>query len=457
MRRFLVTLACWLTLAGAATAAPAQDHLGEIAFPNSGAASAQPAFLRGLALLHNFEYEDAADAFRSAQKADPSFAMAFWGEAMTYNHAVWMEQDADAARAVLARLGPTPKARARFARTPREAAYLAAVETLYGEGAKEARDDLYAAAMGRLHADYPDDVDATAFYALSLLGTAHAGRDFATYMRSAALLEDVFPAHPHHPGVLHYLIHSYDDPIHAPLGLRAARLYGAVAAGAPHALHMTSHIFIAMGMWDEVIAANVEAMRAENAGPLAKGEPLYACFHYEEWLVYGYLQKNDLKRADERIAACRAKVDVKLKVRPQPAFPDRAHVISYSDMLVRRAVETGEWPATLTPVLDDGAFVEARFNMAYGEALTATAQPARRHDAAARLRGLLAQMEAHKPTPGSEAQAAQALAIYRVMSEEIAALELFSDGKTQEGLAALQHAVAHETAAPLAFVPPAPP
>jgi len=250
----------------------AQPKLGDVAFANSGAAAAQQAFLQGLALLHDFEYSPAAEAFRQAQAADPDFALAYWGEAMTYNHAVWMEQDAGAARAVLARLGPTPEARAAKAPSAREKAYLHAVETLYGEGSKEERDVRYSAEMAALHARFPDDVDATAFYALSLLGTAHNGRDYAIYMRAAALLEDVFPTHRQHPGVLHYLIHSYDDPIHAPLGLRAARLYGGIAPNAGHALHMTSHIFIAMGMWDEVIHANVEAMRTvtSSAPPMAR-------------------------------------------------------------------------------------------------------------------------------------------------------------------------------------------
>jgi hypothetical protein len=109
--------------------------------------------------------------------------------------------------------------------------------------------------MAALHRRYPEDVDATALYALALLGTAHRGRDFAIYMRAAALLEEAFPDHRHHPGVLHCLIHSYDDPIHAPLGLRAARLYGDVAPSAAHALHMTSHIFIAQAQLARYVSA----------------------------------------------------------------------------------------------------------------------------------------------------------------------------------------------------------
>ncbi len=226
MRKFLFPLLFGLLLAATVPAA-AETGVGEVAFANSGAPAAQEAFLRGLALLHNFEYPDAAAEFRKAQEIDPGFAMAYWGEAMTHTHPIWMQQDRAAARAILDRLGASAEARLAKAGTERERDYLRTLEVLYGDGTKEARDFRYADAMAALHQRYPDDVDATAFYALSLLGTAHQGRDFAIYMRSAALLEEVFPAHRHHPGVLHYLIHSYDDPVHAPLGMRAARLYGA--------------------------------------------------------------------------------------------------------------------------------------------------------------------------------------------------------------------------------------
>src|SRR5205085_4761294 len=144
------------------------------------------------------------------------------------------------------------------------------------------------------------------FYAVALLGTSHNGRDTATYMRAAALLEDVFPTHPNHPGVLHYLIHSYDDPVHAPLGMRAARLYGAVAPEADHALHMTSHIFVAMGMWDEVIDANVRAMKVLNARRTAAGKTDAHCGHYTTWLQYALLQKHRVEEAGKMLTACRA-------------------------------------------------------------------------------------------------------------------------------------------------------
>ena len=268
-----------------AAAAPlGAQGVGVVAFANSGTAAAQPAFLRGLALLHNFEYDDAAESFRQAQELDPGFAMAYWGEAMTHTHPIWMRQDLAAARAVLQRLAPTSAARAAKAPTERERDWLRTVEVLYGEGNKEERDRAFAAAMAALREKYPDDVDAAAFYGLALLGTAHEGRDFATYMRSAAVLEEAYAKQPRHPGVLHYLIHSYDDAVHAPLGVRAARLYGAVAPDAPHALHMTSHIFIALGQWDDVIAANRQASEVVNHQRAAKGQPPKRCGHYPEWL-----------------------------------------------------------------------------------------------------------------------------------------------------------------------------
>ena len=241
--------------------------VGTVAFASSGAPAAQQDFLTGLAQLHNFEYGPAAELFKKAQQTDPGFAMAYWGEAMTYNHPVWMEQNISAARAALKRLAPDAESRLAKAKTEREKDYLRAVETLYGDGDKYARDDAYAEAMAELHRKYPDDVDGTAFYALSLLGTTHEGRDFAVYMRAAALLEPLLPAHQLHPGIAHYLIHSYDDPTHAPLGLRAARAYSKIAPTAGHAQHMCSHIFVAMGMWEspELSMAN-ESRIAEING-----------------------------------------------------------------------------------------------------------------------------------------------------------------------------------------------
>ena len=179
----IVALITSLLFAGAPPANA--DGYGHVAFANSGAAAAQADFLEGLALLHDFEYPAAAVAFRRAEAADPGFAMAYWGEAMTFNHPIWMQQDLVSARAALNKLAPNAAARRAKAKTEREKAYLETIEILYGEGSKIERDYNYENAMAKLHESYPDDVDASAFYGLAILGTAHAGRDIPTYMRAA--------------------------------------------------------------------------------------------------------------------------------------------------------------------------------------------------------------------------------------------------------------------------------
>src|SRR5438067_8883012 len=377
MRKRLMTI-LWLT--AFAAVAFGQSDVGEVTFANTGSAAAQPAFRRGLALLHNFEYPTAAESFVEAQKIDPEFVMAYWGEAMTQTHPIWYQQDLEAARAVLKKLGDTPEGRAKKAKSDRERDYLRTIEVLYGDGSKEERDDRYADAMGALHRKYPDDVDATAFYALALLGTSHHGRDLATYMRAAALLEEIFPEHRNHPGVLHYLIHSYDDPLHAPLGMRAARLYGKVAPNAGHALHMTSHIFIALGMWDDVIDANRRAMDVVNRRAAAASKPTGACGHYDTWLHYGYLQRKRLDDARKSLDACRAWAFAEKFVARGPMDTPKLRMMYYSGMVADYVAAGNALTAadTLTIPRDVKA-PGAEFTLAYAEAVAA----AQRGDAAA--------------------------------------------------------------------------
>lgn len=452
--KFAIGLAAALmVLAGAARAEEA-GAVGVVAFENSGAPEAQAPFLRGLALLHNFEYGRAADEFRKAEAISPDFAMAYWGEAMTHNHGIWMEQDRDAARAALAKLGKTPKARAKKAKTERERDYLAAVETLYGDGKKEDRDFLYADAMARLHQKYPGDVDAAAFHALAILGTAHAGRDFATYMRSAAILEEVYPENREHPGVLHYLIHSYDDPIHAPLGLRAARRYGVVAPDAGHALHMTSHIFVALGLWDDVIAMNEQAVSVVNVQRTAAGKDLAFCGHYPSWLVYGYLQKRNLERARYYIDGCRALALKELQSRA-PSDPDPDNSLSGSYLYVRTmlAADTGVWNAADDVPMEYASDWE-KFSAAYGALLGANAEGNRDALAAAaaeiaRLSPLLrAKLDAE-----GDASAARRAAIDATRLQAQALVKL-RGGDDAGGLALLTEAAATEASAPVEFGPP---
>ncbi|MFT5145245.1 MAG: hypothetical protein ACI84D_003887 [Thalassolituus oleivorans] len=282
--------------------------LGTLDFPNSGAPSAQDPFLRGVLLLHSFEFGPAATAFREAQDADPAFALAYWGEAMTYNHPLWRARDMEAGRLALGRLADTPAARRQLAGAEREAGYMDAVEILYGDGAKEEQDLAYMDAMASLHNAYPKDDEARTFYALSILGSTNGERDFATYMRGAAVAMPVFEGNPDHPGAAHYLIHSFDDPIHAPLGLAAADAYAEIAPDAAHAQHMTTHIFVALGLWERVVQANIRAMRVQDAARAADGTGPNTCGHYASWRHYGHLMLGQLEEAGQLMDACHADV-----------------------------------------------------------------------------------------------------------------------------------------------------
>src|SRR3954469_358868 len=199
--------------------------------------------------------------------------------------------------------------------------------------------------MTQLHLKYAGDVDAAAFHALALLGTAHEGRDFSIYMRSAAILEPLFPSHPNHPGIAHYLIHSYDDPVHAPLGLRAARAYSKIAPSAAHAQHMCSHIFVAMGMWDDVVTANEAAIKVVNEMRGHHGRGPAFCGHIAEWLEYGYLQQGRVAEAKKLVAGCH---EAAMKMVPvsaeQPApYPDISPATSFAAMRSRYLFDTEDW------------------------------------------------------------------------------------------------------------------
>src|SRR5687767_2512380 len=192
MLRFALALALfWIALV--APLAQSRPELGRIVFPNSGSAAAQADFLRGVAWLHSFMYEDAIDAFRAAQKIDPSFALAYWGEAMSFSQPLWFFEEVPQARAALARLAPTPEARIAKAQTPREQEFMRAVEALFGPGEMAARATAHAGIMSKLAADHPADDEAQTFYALALLSTLPRG-DAALPLRRQAgeLAEKVF-------------------------------------------------------------------------------------------------------------------------------------------------------------------------------------------------------------------------------------------------------------------------
>jgi tetratricopeptide (TPR) repeat protein len=277
--------------------------LGLVAFANSGAQVAQEPFLRGLALLHSFEYEEAAEGFREAQAADAGFAMAYWGEALTFSHLLWGEDDVAGARAALARLGATRESRLEKAGTPREREFGAAIEALYVDADLAVRVRGFADATRQLSARYPDDPDAASFASLALMFTDYQGKLSAEERQAArndsiAFAERVFRANPEHPGGTHYLIHATDSPATAPRGLEAARRYAAIAPDAEHALHMPSHIFLQLGMWDDTVASNERAWAASRKEVVArKLTNADLSFHALQWLQYGYLQQGRYRDA----------------------------------------------------------------------------------------------------------------------------------------------------------------
>jgi len=448
-----VLLAVTARQASAQSAAPG---VGQVSFANSGAPAAQQAFLTGLAQLHNFEYPAAADLFRTAQQIDPGFALAYWGEAMTYNHPIWMQQDQGSARAALGRLAPTAEARLAKAKTDRERAYLRAVETLYGAGDKPARDAAYANEMAELHRVYPDDVDGTALYALALLGSCENGRDDAVYMRAAALVEPLFPTHPQHPGIAHYLIHSYDDPAHAARGLPAARAYSTIAPNAAHAQHMCSHIFIGLGMWDEVTSANETAIAIGNKLMAATGRPPVACGHYAAWLEYGYLEQGRYADAKKVLATCYAAAAKAPAPSSGPIVdPDNARAYSFITMRLRYLLDTGEWAGdaagwTVPAQGIHGAELTLAFTTGYaaiqrGDLTAARAEVARVDAAAQAFAGDLAKAGVTDPAPAGRS---------KILSAQLAGLIQMEAGAVGAALAAIRAAAAHEESLPFEFGPP---
>ena len=277
-----------------------ETQLGTVHFPVSCTASVQKPFARGVALLHSFWYEEAEKAFLQIAKDDPTCAMAHWGVAMSLWHQLWNEPDAKVISHGLDEVNAARKLAQKI--TPRENAYIATIAAFYSDSEKldhEARAHAYCASMKKVYESYPDDHEAATFYALSLLASEpHNDETFANRKEAAAILEPLFATEPDHPGVAHYLIHAYDKPQLAQLGIPAARRYAQVAPAAPHALHMPSHIFARVGLWQDDINSNLASIAAtrKTAAMHMGGEGHQ--FHAMDFLFYAYMQSG--READAR-------------------------------------------------------------------------------------------------------------------------------------------------------------
>ncbi len=313
----LKRIACALFLCVAAFAIADDDHdkdhhhhedlteaqLGTVHFPVSCISSVQKPFARGVALLHSFWYEEAEKEFLDIAKDDPHCAMAHWGIAMSLWHQLWDHPD----EKVLARGRTEVKIGQKLARhaTQREQAYLAAASAFYTpKNLKHAdRAKAYSDAMKKVYESNPDDHEAATFYGLSLIASEPANdKDFAARKQAAAILEKVFATEPDHPGVAHYLIHAYDRPELAQLGIPAARRYAKIAPAAPHALHMPSHIFARVGLWQGDINSNIASIEAtRKTAAMGMGGEDHQ-FHAMDFLIYAYLQSGREADAQKAIA-----------------------------------------------------------------------------------------------------------------------------------------------------------
>jgi tetratricopeptide (TPR) repeat protein len=345
-----LALFCLLALAQAMPPEQAEH----ISFPTSTKSTkAQQHFQRGVWWLHNFGYEEAIDEFQAAQLADTGFAMAYWGEAMAHSQPLWYTENVSAARRVLTLFGTAR------AHTPREQGYLDAVKILFGDGNRASRYDAYAAAMEKLSASHPDDLEAACFHALALLATVPRGSyDLAVRERAGAIAAAVLQKNPKHPGAAHLMIHANDDREHAHLALEAARLYARIAPATSHALHMPAHIFLQLGLWKEAATSDEASFAASEARVRRrKLSIVQRDYHSLSWLAYEYLQLGQFESARRAWLPIEQAIKIAEKSGSRvgwaaseehghrdPAPPDAA--VLRSDLATMRAihvVETGRW------------------------------------------------------------------------------------------------------------------
>jgi len=392
-------LAC--ALAGGSAAAQEQDHshhhahaekLGTVSFATSCAPAVKAPFARAVALLHSFWYDQAEKAFGEVAAADPSCAMAHWGVAMSVYHPIWAPPTpAEIERGQEA----VAKAKAAAAPTARERDYVAAIEAFFRDADTadhRTRAVAYEKAMEGVHLRHPDDREAAIFYALALLGTAPpADKTYANQKKAGAILNRVLPAQPDHPGVAHYLIHSFDYPQLADLALPAARSYSKIAESSPHALHMPSHIFVRLGLWDDAIRSNMESAAAARAHveKTLPGARSFDELHAIDYLAYAFLQQGRDAKAREMVESIRTvqKLD-------NPQF---AAAYALAAVPARYALERGQWAEAAALEVGPSFFPWATFP--YAEAIThfARAVGAARSGDAGRAREAVERLEAlHK-------------------------------------------------------------
>lgn len=400
--------------------------LGSVSFPISCAPAVQSTFNKGVALLHSFQYQEAEQTFTEVAQQDPKCAIAYWGKAMSLYHQLWDWPGADTLKEGLEDTRQAQKLRAQ---TDRERMYIVAAGVFFQDNAnlsRATRVKAYSDWMGRVFTKYPDDVNAGAFYALSLITLQGKKADeLANRKQAIDILDKLVAAAPNNPGVLHYLIHASDTPELASQGLAAARRYAKIAPDSSHALHMPSHIFVRLGLWREAIDSNIAAAAAAAKTTQAgQGDAGYQ-FHAMDFLDYAYLQSGQAAKA-------RALVD-ELKNVAGASAEDIAD--NQANFAARNAIELHQWKeAAALPVGDVKGSWSTYFARTVGAARSGDAASAQ--DNLAKYK---------------DAAAGQTSAAYGVSSsasigqQEAEAWVDYAEGKKAEAVKSMRAAVVRET------------
>jgi tetratricopeptide (TPR) repeat protein len=423
-------------------------RLGTVHFATSCAPAVQPTFDRGIALLHSFWFSAAVESFTAVLKDDPRCVMAHWGIAMSW----WGNPFGGfrAPQALAAGLAASDAARANGAGSDRERAYLAAVDTLFRDAAtrdQRTRTLAYEKAMEALAARYPDDAEARILYALALGQTAlPTDKTYANQLRAAGLLELEFKTQPEHPGLAHYIIHSFDVPPLAPRALDAARRYAAIAPDAPHALHMPSHTFTRVGLWQESIETNLASAVAARKDPGAASEELHAL----DYQVYAYLQTAQDAAARRTLPLVEPLAARVPNAGVGNAAPPSAGYFAAAAIPARYALERAAWAeaAALVPPQTPFGWVDAVTHFARALGAARSGQVAAAREDVARLLDLRGAVERTK-----DAYWTEQVEIQRLGAE---AWVLLTEGRPAEALTLMREAADREDATEKSVVTPGP-
>jgi tetratricopeptide (TPR) repeat protein len=435
-RLLLTTLIAllWVSMATAQEKAVQPEQLGEVHFPVSCSAAAQQQFDRAVALLHSFFFPETVKTFTVVTETDPTCAMGYWGLAMSQRtnplilplDVATLKQGWEAVE----------KAKAAAPKTPREQDYIMAMEAYYQnpeQGGYRQRVAAYERAMEQLYLRYPDDPEAAIFYALAMNEAVdHSDKTYARQLKAGAILEQVFAQQPDHPGVAHYIIHTYDFAPLAPRGLPAARRYAEIAPSSPHALHMPSHIFSMLGLWQESIQANLASTASAKAytAKHLPGQTLW--LHMDDFRIYAYLQGAQDQQA-RRIVDERNAIE---KVTPVRLPNDTA----YAAIPVRYAIERGQWSEAAALEIHPSQYPQAEAIMQFGRALGAS-----RSGDLAKARQAMDRLQALRDalTQSNERYWAEQVEIQR---RTAAAWMTHAEGKPEEALQLMRQAADLEDA-----------